>query len=250
MNVTPLVDVVLVLLIIFMVVAPQMDQDVPVELPGIFNPDPEVETASRSAQGLASRRRASTTSNEQKYDLDGVDRRARARSTPRIRSAGWCCAPTPSSRTAQVRDILVALAARSASPACRFMVGEQPPRGHRSRPPRRNERGAQRTGAPPAGGLSRGDEPRAATAAKGVAPQMNVTPLVDVVLVLLIIFMVITPLLSKNFWVHTPKQEKEEIEKQELADDPDPPLVLRVGADRNGRPSTAPTSPSTSCPSG
>ena len=35
----------LVLLIIFMVVAPRMDQDVQVELPGIFNPDPEVETS-------------------------------------------------------------------------------------------------------------------------------------------------------------------------------------------------------------
>ena len=44
MNVTPLVDVVLVLLIIFMVVAPQMDQDVQVELPGIFNPDPDMES--------------------------------------------------------------------------------------------------------------------------------------------------------------------------------------------------------------
>jgi biopolymer transport protein ExbD len=42
MNVTPLVDVVLVLLIIFMVVAPRLDQDVQVDLPGIFNPDPEV----------------------------------------------------------------------------------------------------------------------------------------------------------------------------------------------------------------
>jgi biopolymer transport protein TolR len=41
-NVTPLVDVVLVLLIIFMVVAPRLDQDVSVELPGIFNPDPDV----------------------------------------------------------------------------------------------------------------------------------------------------------------------------------------------------------------
>jgi biopolymer transport protein ExbD len=67
---------------------------------------------------------------------------------------------------------------------------------------------------------------------KGVAPAMNVTPLVDVVLVLLIIFMVITPLLTKKFWVHTPKQEKEEVTKQELAQDPDPPLVLRVGSDR------------------
>ncbi len=45
MNVTPLVDVVLVLLIIFMVVAPRMDQDVPVELPGIYNPDPDVKGA-------------------------------------------------------------------------------------------------------------------------------------------------------------------------------------------------------------
>jgi biopolymer transport protein ExbD/biopolymer transport protein TolR len=43
MNVTPLVDVVLVLLIIFMVVAPHMDQDIQVTLPGIFNPDPDVE---------------------------------------------------------------------------------------------------------------------------------------------------------------------------------------------------------------
>lgn len=67
---------------------------------------------------------------------------------------------------------------------------------------------------------------------RGVSPEMNVTPLVDVVLVLLIIFMVITPLLSKHFWVHTPKQEKEEVE-HDAAADPDPPLVLRVGGDKS-----------------
>jgi biopolymer transport protein TolR len=39
MNVTPLVDVVLVLLIIFMVVLPSMENDAPVELPSIFNVD-------------------------------------------------------------------------------------------------------------------------------------------------------------------------------------------------------------------
>ncbi len=38
-------------------------------------------------------------------------------------------------------------------------------------------------------------------------PQMNVTPLVDVVLVLLIIFMVVAPLLSKQMWLQLPKQE-------------------------------------------
>jgi len=36
---------------------------------------------------------------------------------------------------------------------------------------------------------------------------MNVTPLVDVVLVLLIIFMVVTPLLSKQFWLQLPRQD-------------------------------------------
>ncbi len=39
MNVTPLVDVVLVLLIIFMVVLPEMDSEVLVDLPSIFNVD-------------------------------------------------------------------------------------------------------------------------------------------------------------------------------------------------------------------
>ena len=42
---------------------------------------------------------------------------------------------------------------------------------------------------------------------KGAVPVMNVTPLVDVVLVLLIIFMVVTPLLSKQFWLHLPKKD-------------------------------------------
>jgi len=43
MNVTPLVDVVLVLLIIFMVVAPRLEQDVQVDLPSVFNADPDSE---------------------------------------------------------------------------------------------------------------------------------------------------------------------------------------------------------------
>ena len=37
---------------------------------------------------------------------------------------------------------------------------------------------------------------------------INVTPLIDVVLVLLIIFMVVTPLLEKNLDVRVPDTEK------------------------------------------
>ena len=70
-NVTPLVDVVLVLLIIFMVVAPRMDQDVPVDLPGIFNPDPEVEAAMDPVK-LSVAKAGEYYIDEQKYDLDGA----------------------------------------------------------------------------------------------------------------------------------------------------------------------------------
>jgi biopolymer transport protein TolR len=48
---------------------------------------------------------------------------------------------------------------------------------------------------------------RPATNAKG---DINVTPLVDVVLVLLIIFMVVTPLLEKDIPVRTPDSERVE----------------------------------------
>ena len=42
-NVTPLVDVVLVLLIIFMVVIPQMEAGATVTVPGAANPDPKTD---------------------------------------------------------------------------------------------------------------------------------------------------------------------------------------------------------------
>ena len=67
----------------------------------------------------------------------------------------------------------------------------------------------------------------ASTGKKGrPAPEMNVTPLVDVVLVLLIIFMVITPLLAKQFWIHLPNK----IEKDQPPPEPDkdPPVVVSV----------------------
>ena len=54
--------------------------------------------------------------------------------------------------------------------------------------------------------------------AQGMNSDINVTPLVDVVLVLLIIFMVVTPLLEKNIGVRTPTTEKVE-EVQEVPPD-------------------------------
>lgn len=63
------------------------------------------------------------------------------------------------------------------------------------------------------------------------APEMNVTPLVDVVLVLLIIFMVVTPQLTAYFWIHIPDEPEENA--------PPPPPSTRppivVSVDPQGR---------------
>jgi biopolymer transport protein ExbD len=56
---------------------------------------------------------------------------------------------------------------------------------------------------------------------------INVTPLVDVVLVLLIIFMVVTPLLEKDIPVRTPNSEKVE----EIVDVPQDQIVVYVNKD-------------------
>jgi biopolymer transport protein ExbD/biopolymer transport protein TolR len=66
---------------------------------------------------------------------------------------------------------------------------------------------------------------------KRVTPSMNVTPLVDVVLVLLIIFMVITPMMTKHFWLHHPKKTTVTTPEDQL--DPDEvPIVVSVRADQ------------------
>ncbi len=41
-------------------------------------------------------------------------------------------------------------------------------------------------------------------------PTINITPLVDVVLVVLIIFMIVTPMVTKTFWLNLPPKDKNE----------------------------------------
>ena len=61
-----------------------------------------------------------------------------------------------------------------------------------------------------------------------VRPAMNVTPLVDVVLVLLIIFMVVTPHLTKQLTVSVPKKDDKELKEPPPPDDPTPQVLLSV----------------------
>jgi biopolymer transport protein ExbD/biopolymer transport protein TolR len=60
-------------------------------------------------------------------------------------------------------------------------------------------------------------------------PEMNVTPLVDVVLVLLIIFMVLTSVMSEHFWVHVPEKDKQdEVEPPPPLGENEQPIVVLV----------------------
>jgi biopolymer transport protein ExbD/biopolymer transport protein TolR len=70
-NVTPLVDVVLVLLIIFMVIAPRIEQGIQVNLPGIYNPDPDT-GGQLDPLKVSVARAGEYYLDEQPYDLDGV----------------------------------------------------------------------------------------------------------------------------------------------------------------------------------
>ena len=57
------------------------------------------------------------------------------------------------------------------------------------------------------------------------SPTINITPLVDVVLVVLIIFMIVTPMVTKTFWLNLPPKDKNE-EPPPPSDNK--PLVLTV----------------------
>ncbi|MBV1861148.1 MAG: biopolymer transporter ExbD [Nannocystaceae bacterium] len=60
-----------------------------------------------------------------------------------------------------------------------------------------------------------------------VKPDMNVTPLVDVVLVLLIIFMVLAPVVTEGFDVRLPPKDETD-QRLDASNDPSQPLVLSV----------------------
>ena len=65
----------------------------------------------------------------------------------------------------------------------------------------------------------------------GVRSEINVTPLVDVVLVLLIIFMVVTPLLQMGYETNIPPKAPDQFEAA-----PPPPDQIILRLDKDGKP--------------
>jgi biopolymer transport protein ExbD len=65
-------------------------------------------------------------------------------------------------------------------------------------------------------------------------PTVNVTPLVDVALVVLIIFMMVTPMITKTFWLNLPKEPDEaEPVTPPPPDEENQPLVMVVDEQGN-----------------
>lgn len=74
----------------------------------------------------------------------------------------------------------------------------------------------------------------AASGRKGSAsPNINVTPLVDIVLVVLIIFMLVTPMMTKTFWLNLPPKSENKPEDTAAAPPVETkPVVMTV--DKSG----------------
>lgn len=60
---------------------------------------------------------------------------------------------------------------------------------------------------------------------EGASPNINITPLVDVVLVVLIIFMIVTPMVTKTFWLNLPPKPDD---KEVVLPNDNKPLVMTV----------------------
>ena len=121
-NVTPLVDVVLVLLIIFMVVTPALQQDVPLDLPGVFHPDPESENAVDPIK-VSMPKPGEYHLDGDRYDLDGLTRALidRHMSEPDRRLVLRGDQKLP---YAEVRSVMARLQ-QIGFPGINFMVGER-----------------------------------------------------------------------------------------------------------------------------
>ena len=189
-NVTPLVDVVLVLLIIFMVITPMIVRGVSVDLPITShhdrkNDDNKDLIVSINASG-------DVYVNADKVAIDKLTAVGPGRAAPLPRQGRSSSRPTTASATAPRAPTMEAIH-RAGVEDVQIGTDEQKPAT------------ATRRGALTWRFRS------AAAARRGPHGEINVTPLIDIVLVLLIIFMVMTPVMLKELVAKVPQKQTENV---------------------------------------
>ena len=198
-NVTPMVDVMLVLLIIFMVITPMLQHGVSVDMAKVNNPESMPDADKEDALLVSVMRDGTVYFGTDKLPADQLTGKVKDRLANRVDKRVFVKADARA-RFGSVVEVVDNVRAAGVDQLGLLTEQARLPRRRRQLRPRRLPAGNSRVSqiSVETGHSRRIVMGMAMGSGGGQSADMNVTPLIDVLLVLIIIFMVITPLTPKG----------------------------------------------------